>query len=109
MKSYIELGPTPTDEECVQVGSEEYESEWKKEGKRYIELLQKLFPQYEEFGTSFSIKSFPHDFGTYHEVVIWYEEDTPGEEFVYFVENHLPRTWNDDQIMVAANDEKQST
>ena len=97
MKDYISLGSVPADEDCVQVGTPEYAKQWKPECERYIKLLKRKFPQYDLFNVKFAVQAFPHDFGTYHEVVIQYVADTDGEEFAYFVEENSPTDWNDDE------------
>jgi hypothetical protein len=92
---YIELGPTPTHEECVQVGSPEFDLEAPKEMKAFINQLKRQFPQVEKSKTlSFSIKWFPHDFGTYGEVVINYFPGSEEEDIVYKVESELPLYWD---------------
>ena len=100
MSEYLELGSVPVDEDCVQVGSREYESQWKAEGNRYVALLKQKFPQHEQTGVRFVVMAFPHDFGTYHEVVAKYQKDSKGEDFAYFVEAHLPTTWEDNQAIL---------
>ena len=93
MRDYITLGTTPTDEQCVQVGSDNYHRRVMQECHRYIELLKKMFPNLPE-GCRFAVKGFDHDFGTYWEVVIFFNSDK--EECVDFainVENNLPQKW----------------
>ena len=97
MREYITLGPTPCEEACAQVGSDNYSIDSDHECRRYIQLLIKLFPDTPEYYNShmtFTKKGFPHDFGTYHEVVVWY--DTDNEEsvkFAFHVEANLPANW----------------
>lgn len=95
MREYITLGATPCEEECAQVGDPDYDDKSFVESYRYIALLRKLFgdppcgPRY-----NFGVKGFPHDFGTYHEVVVWYDTELQETvDFAFRVENNLPATW----------------
>ena len=90
---YIELGPVPANEECAQTGDPDFRKQAMKEGARYIELLKRLFPN-ELDSCSFQLKSFPHDFGSYFEVVVIYDpDDEESVNFAYNVERNLPETW----------------
>lgn len=96
MIDYVTLGPSPVDEDCVQVGCDDYQSQAKAECRRFKELLKKKFGE-PPFGAWFKIKGFPHDFGTYYEVIIEYTDtEEEAEEFAYHCENNLPQTWEDD-------------
>lgn len=98
MTDYIELGSAPCEEDCAQVGSENYYEKVVEESKRYISLLEKKFGKYRPLNCSFRKKSFPHDFGTYYEVVVTYNSnDEDSVKFAYHVENNLPTTWGDDR------------
>lgn len=98
MKEYLELGATPCNEDCAQVGSDNYFEESSKESKRYIDLLEKKFGEHRPLSCSFRKKSFPHDFGSYYEVVVYFDSnDDESVKFAYHVENNLPETWSDDK------------
>jgi hypothetical protein len=91
---YLELGPVPADETCAQVGSKNYREVALAECRRYKQLLEAKFPE-----GRFAIKGFSHDYGTYHEVVIYYDDDN--HDYVSMVEENLPATWNDSAILAA--------
>jgi hypothetical protein len=56
-------------------------------------LLTKTFGE-PPAGSNFAIKSNPHDFGSYYEVVVYYNDDNEeAAEFAYMVERNLPETW----------------
>jgi hypothetical protein len=96
MRESLELGPTPCDEECAQVGKDDYFTKARPECRRYIELLNKKFgkPPGEAY---FYVKSNPHDFGSYLEVAIKFDPNNRDEAaFAYHVESNLPATWTDD-------------
>jgi hypothetical protein len=72
MRDYINIGTVPCDEDCAQVGQEGYREQAVKECRRFIELLRKTFGDEPE-GARLPIKWFDHDFGSYCEVVCWYD------------------------------------
>jgi hypothetical protein len=56
--------------------------------------LENLYPIPEEVNAHYTIKSFPHDFGTYKEVAIVFDsEDEAAAAFAYEVEDRLPANW----------------
>lgn len=60
MGHYLVIGCTPPEEDCYPAGHPlAY-----KETLVYLRQLRREFPQ-----GNFRVKAFPHDFGTYHEVV----------------------------------------
>jgi hypothetical protein len=96
MRECLELGPTPCDEECAQVGTDDYFAKARPECHRYIQLLKKKFgnPPGEAY---FYVKSNPHDFGSYLEVAIKFNTNSREEmAYAYHVESNLPAKWTDD-------------
>lgn len=95
MKDYLTIGSSPVEEECAQVGSPDYYNKVMPECKRYIDLIrQKMGP--EPAGAKLVIKSFPHDFGTYHEVCCVFEDSLPEAiAYAFACENNGPLTWDD--------------
>lgn len=101
MREYLELGSVPFGENCVQVGADDYYTKYREESNRYIEQLKHRFPEINNVNCYFSIKGFPHEFGTYHEVVINYNDnDDAAINFAFFVENNLPEYWNDNEVLL---------
>jgi len=96
MKDYLEIGQAPCDEECAQVGDPNYQEKALQEAERYIELIRaKLGP--EPDGARLRIKSFPHDYGNYYEVVVAYDDEYPESvEYAFNVEANLPTNWEGD-------------
>lgn len=91
MREYIELGSTPIEENCTQTTDVDFESRSAKECKAYAHQLKRLFPN-----SSFSIKSFAHDFGNYKEVVVYYNPDNQEDsDRAANIENNLPLYWDD--------------
>ena len=88
---YVELGPVPCDEDCAQMGTDDFERENKAECLRYMKGLVKKFPD-----CKFKVKSFKHEFGSYSEVIAVYNgQDADSIEAAYNVENNLPATWSE--------------
>lgn len=93
MRDYLTLGPTPACEECEQVGPNFNASVARKEMRAYINQLKRQFGE----DTQFGIKSFPHDFGSYSEVVVYYNPDNEKEmEAAFNVESNLPENWDNE-------------
>lgn len=93
MKDYVEIGASPSDEECAQIGEDNYYSKAKEECTRYIALLRKQFGK-EPQGAKLAIKSFAHDFGSYMEVVCYFDKAFPDSvEYAFRCEGEAPETW----------------
>lgn len=95
MKRYLELGSVPPNEPCVQLGSENYEYAVSEELNRYKKLLESKFPNLPEH-CKFVRKSNLHDFGTYYEIAITYDDnDKESIDFAFEVESNLPASWDE--------------
>lgn len=70
MRDCMDLGSAPAMEDCAQVGREDYYDRARKECRAYIGLLRRTFGD-EPDDASLSVKSNPHDFGTYLSVVCY--------------------------------------
>lgn len=66
MRDYIEIGCTPTEEDCFPVGHPLA----KKECYIYKAQLERAYP-----GVEFQVRANRHDFGTYHEVAAYYSTE----------------------------------
>lgn len=71
---YIQLGPTPANEQCASVGDDNYSERSRLECRVYIEQLRREFGPEPE-GARLASKSFPHDFGSYREVVCYFSDE----------------------------------
>ena len=92
----LELGPTPYEEECAQVGSEDYHERVYREGRAYISQLIRQHGEPPE-GADLRIKANAHDFGTYHEVVVVYDpEDEAAVKYAWDLEGNTPGRWDDE-------------
>jgi hypothetical protein len=95
MKDYLELGTTPYNEECVQVNPlGDYHESMLMECKRYKSQLENMFPASVFPDVYFKIKWYPHDFGSYAEVVVIFDDnDKESMTQAYYIEDHLPDNW----------------
>ena len=61
----------------AQVGDPDYFTKAKIELRILLEFLQSNYPVPDEFASKayYHIKAFNHDFGTYHELVVIYDDD----------------------------------
>ena len=93
---YLTLGATPSGEDCAQVGTNGYATKARKECTAYKNQLERQFGS-PPLGAYLSIKGFPHDFGTYHEVVVRYDEnDKEAVEYAFKLEGDSPANWDDE-------------
>lgn len=93
MRDYFSLGATPVDEPCAQVGAPNYRTEALKECRRFVALLRRTFGPEPE-GAELRIKDFPHDFGTYYEVVCHFETDNAAARaYALRCDAETPATW----------------
>lgn len=96
MRDYVSIGPAPYVEDCAQVGTDGYRLRAKIECQMHILCIrQKLGLEPE--GARLAIKSFPHDFGSYLEVVCYYNDDfSQAVAYAFACESHSPATWYED-------------
>ena len=101
MRDYIEIGPTPSDENCAQVGDIYYGIRSKIETTAYLNQLNRMFPEVLNSSTlRFSIKTFQHDFGSYKEVVINYDSDDEEEYEIAIskIDKNIPSNWDEEAL-----------
>jgi hypothetical protein len=95
MFDYISIGPTPAEEDCAQVGEEDYYTRARKECNRYIELLLRTFGA-EPDGARLRMMRCPHDFGDYLDVVVEYDPAKPESlEYALLLEEKAPSRWDE--------------
>jgi hypothetical protein len=95
MLDYISIGSTPSGETCAQVGSEDYDNRSRKECRAFVNQLRRVFGE-EVCSAQLKIKSFPHDFGSYREVICYFSDtDDDGMEYAFKLENECPEYWDE--------------
>ena len=99
MQEHVDLGgTTPPEESCAQVGSREYDyyDRARREARAYIGLLRRTFGE-EPDGARLSVKSHPHDFGTYLTVVCFFDPDNPtAADYASRCEADILREWDEE-------------
>jgi|SRR5690349_3997659 len=94
MRDYLNIGSTPSDESCAQVGRDGYAMQARRECRTFAEQLRRVFGPEPE-GAHIGVKGFPHDFGTYYEVVCWYDDDMPESvKYAFKIESETPTEWD---------------
>jgi len=95
MRDYLTIGSAPCDEDCAQVGQSNYIWQARKECQRFIQLIRKtLGPEPE--GAHLAVKSFPHEFGDYLEVVCHFDPEIKASvDYASRCESDAPATWEE--------------
>lgn len=97
MRNYLFIGPVPHEEPCAQVGEPNYQQRARRECRRFAEQIIGHYPPPD--GSYVSIKAQSHDFGTYYEVVVVFDdEDEESSVWAYDVEVdrlELLRHWDE--------------
>ena len=93
MIDHLFIGPCPADEDCAQIGVTDGASRLNRiECEAYIEALRLVYGP-EPDGAYLHIKTESHDFGSYREVVCYYDtNDHAAALYAYKVESGLG-TW----------------
>jgi hypothetical protein len=76
------------------VGRDDYFDRSRIELRAFKNQLIRVFGE-PPFSAELRIKAFPHDFGTYHEVVCYFDDNEPESmEYAFRMENHTPENWD---------------
>ena len=90
------LASAPIGEECAQVGSDDYSERSKKECDAFIKQIIREHGAPPN-GAFLKIKHCPHDFGTYLDIVVRFnDENEVATEYAYKVEANLPEYWDEE-------------
>jgi hypothetical protein len=94
VRDYLTLGATPSGEPCAPLGSEEYTRVSRIECAVWRRQLERFDPR---LGPMLSVRSFQHDFGTYREVVVSFDDsDVEQVEVAYHAEGDAPEFWDEE-------------
>jgi len=89
----VYLGPAPAEEECVQLGSEDYDRRARAECQAYIEAIIAVCGEPPE-GARLKIERESHDFGSYFEVVCQFDGNNPeAASYAMKCDDQAPTTW----------------
>ena len=91
---YVEIGATPVNEPCQQLGRADYDPRAAKaECRRFIRNIRYVLGNEPE-GAMLRVRSNNHDFGTYYEVACYYENgNDKALEYATKCESEAPPTW----------------
>ena len=96
MREHLDIGSTPPEEDCAQVGSEDYYPRARRECRAYINLLRRTLGP-EPHGAELRINQNPHDFGTYLSVACYYDPtDSVAADYAFRCEVEGPLAWDDE-------------
>lgn len=96
MRDSMYLGSTPYGEDCAQVGSPDYAERGRKECRAFIAQLKRQFGEPPD-GCRLTVKSEPHDFGSYYSVFAVYDcMDKEATAYAFRCENNQPELWDAD-------------
>lgn len=93
------LGSTPVDEDCAQVGVENYTVIAHAECSLFKDQLIRAYHDHFQSalptGLRLRIKGAEHEYGTYYEVTALFEsDDEPALKAAIWLENNLPSKWD---------------
>ena len=95
MRDFIDIGAAPVMEDCAQVGRDDYWHRAKRESKAYIALLRRTLGP-ETDGARLSVRSNPHDFGTYLSVICHFDTTLPAsQDYAFRCESEGPKCWDE--------------
>ena len=98
VRDYLNIGSSPCCEDCAQVGSDDYFEKSRIELRAFRNQLIRVFGE-PPFGAELRIKAFPHDFGTYHEVVCYFDDNEPESmEYAFHLEGNAPENWDEEAL-----------
>jgi len=94
MRDYIDIGPVPCNEDCAQLGQPGFYDQNIKECRRFIELIRATLGP-EPAGARLGIKANEHEFGTYREVVCYYDDkNEQAIDYAFRCEREAPENWD---------------
>lgn len=94
----LNLSPTPVAEDCAQVGSDNYHKQSRIETTVFKQQLYRMLEaEFEEVKITLLTVGHPHDFGTYHDVEVKYDENSESSmNQAFWLENNLPEYWDEE-------------
>jgi hypothetical protein len=96
MTDYLVLGPCPCDEDCEQLGTDYDPVRARLECRALRDQLIRQHGQPPE-GAYYRTCANAHDFGTYYELAIYYDEHNEAAvEYAFKVEREYPQVWDDE-------------
>lgn len=95
MKQTITIGATPSEESCAQVGSENYSEMSQIECRVFRRQLERCHPIPLEAIATLVVAGQAHEFGTYREVAVRYDDcDEAATNYAFDLERNAPTQWD---------------
>lgn len=95
MRDYLTISSVPYGEPCAQVGSDNYDRNSRLECVAFIGQIRRELGD-EPNGAVLRAKSFPHEFGSYREVVVVYDDNyDDAVEYAFKIEANAPEFWDE--------------
>lgn len=101
MVETIEIGASPCDEQCAQVGEPDYPERSRAECRAFVNQIKRVMGEPPE-GAGLFIKSNAHDYGTYREVAVKVggmlspDAREKALEYAYRCESDSPTAWDEE-------------
>lgn len=89
------VSSVPYEENCAQVGEDNYRKKAIVECTAYINQLERIFPEAKDYGIQFKIKWNNHDFGTYAEVELYFDDS---DGYAYYIDANIPSNWDEKSL-----------
>lgn len=114
MMETIDLGPTPCDEPCAQLGDDGYEIRSRMECRVFRDQIERCcvahFGENLPNNVHIKVQNFPHDFGEYREVVVRFDPfDARAVDIALWIESNVPERWDVEalrQLLPNAGDDR---
>lgn len=95
MKDYLNIGSVPYECDCAQVGSDDFDQRSRIECNAFLAQIKRVCGEPPE-GARLVVKSFPHDFGSYREVCVVYDDENQvATEYALKCEGADIPTWDE--------------
>jgi hypothetical protein len=94
-EDYVSIASSPANEPCAQVGADDYYPRAQIECRALIGQLRRMHGE-EPVGAKLGIKANSHEFGTYHDVVCYYDINNDEAANYAFNCEDLPEQWDDE-------------
>lgn len=96
MKDEMCIGPAPCDEECAQLGSDDYVARANVEMRAFIHQLRRVHGKEPE-GARLHVVWTPHDFGTYGSISCTFDDTKVGAcDYALRCEGEMPERWDEE-------------
>lgn len=95
MRQPITIGAAPSEESCAQVGRSNYAEDSKLECRVFRRQILRCHPIPNDAKASLVITSESHDFGTYREVAVRFDDqDEIATDYAFTLERNGPTQWD---------------